>query len=330
MNPNLLALRYVLQRRALGVGAVLVIAAGLAGLDLLAGHSAAALARLEHQAVVGERLGHLTILRNSMAGEGNGEPAPSIFSPLEVARVKQITAAGTGMTLVFPQLRVRGSARALARIDRSGARGLAPPLKPFEPDPSSNERTERLTVNLADPAQLEERRDALQAALDSGGIHADVKTWQEMSDSYAEARRTADLWFAYGLGIVLTLAGATIAAATAINVFERKNEVATLRALGMKGKGIVMLFVGEALWMAVIGIALSVAATGVITWIVNRAGLPTLAPDSLQRAPALVEPDYQRMLLAAAALVLLALLAALVPALKAAHGRVAETLTSSA
>lgn len=61
MSPHRLALRTLLLGRARSVLAIVLIAVCLGVLNLFAGNIASTRARLEYQAVVGERLGHLAI-----------------------------------------------------------------------------------------------------------------------------------------------------------------------------------------------------------------------------------------------------------------------------
>jgi len=118
MSPQRLALRTLMLARPRSVLAVLLIAAGLCLLDLFAGSIAGVRARLEHQAVTGERLGHLTITRAQSMGAGvsaafNAAISPphgSAFKPAEAARITQLVEAMAGVALVVPQMSVEGIA----------------------------------------------------------------------------------------------------------------------------------------------------------------------------------------------------------------------------
>ncbi len=393
MKAHRLALRHVMQWRARSVGAVLVIAVSLCALDLYAGRSASIGAALETRAVIGERLGHLTILHKALGRDG--QPQDALFKPAEAVHVRQLVEAYPGVMLVLPQLSVHGVAsnglqssqfvgegimlptprspleaapgklsaavrngvalgRAQARtlgvrngsslslsafgadgaaqdaevVDVYDNPGTASLLMPFEfaQTLQGTDGTERFVVFLSDPARLEQSRAALSTLLRVNGIDAELKSWQELSATYAQLRPALELTFAFAVSLVLILVGVTVFASSTINVCERRAELATLRALGMRSWGSVALLVGEALWTATLGIALSMCATGVIAWIVNRAGSDAIPPASLQRAPSLVELDYHRMLLAVAAVLVLTLLAAALPAWGAARARITNAL----
>ena len=88
------------------------------------------------------------------------------------------------------------------------------------------------------------------------------------------------------------------------------------------------MFVMEALWMALTGVVVSLVASGLIAWIVNRAALSYTAQNALNTAPMLVELDFKRMGMAVVAVLAVALLAALVPSFKAARSAIAPALAA--
>jgi putative ABC transport system permease protein len=408
MSPQRLALRTLMLGRPRSVLAILVIAACLCVLDLFAGNMASVRARLEYQAVIGERLGHLAVSPSGAARAAN--PVDKTFDPALAKRIKAMLEASGGVALVVPQMSVSGIAStgqrsALFRgegIGAPGAAGAAAPLElpprlgagqdsaahakgialssgharslgvrngsnltltgvtvdapgvplkaevvdifstaefsdsarallmPFEMAQSllDTERTERLVVFLSDPKQLEARRAALLGMLRSEGIGAEVHTWQELSGAYIKERRASDLAFDSVAGMVFAVIAATIAATISMNALERRREVATLRALGMHSSGVFLMFSAEALWMAAMAVSVSLVASGLIAWVVNRAALSYTARHALKPGPMLVELDFNRMLMAVVTVLAVALLAALVPAFKAARIDVAEGLAA--
>lgn len=201
-------------------------------------------------------------------------------------------------------------------------------LMPFELAQSllDTQRTERFVVFLTDPAQMEEQRDQLRRALRQGGVTVEIRTWQEQSPSFIVAEKTAKVSFDSVAGMAFAVIGAAIAATLSMNAFERRREVATLRALGMRNVSVFLMFAAEALWMAAIGVVISLVASGLIAWVVNRAALSYSAHHALRPAPMLVELDLNRMTMAVVTVMAVALLAALVPAFKAARGGIAEAL----
>ena len=376
MSPIILALRTLMLGRSRSVLAILLAAASLCMLNLYAGNIASARARLEYQAVVGERLGHLAITR-----------AGAAFDAAEAQRIARMVEGAAGVASVAPQMRVAGiasagrrsalfdgegigskpgangvamsgeSARALGlrpggSVTLNGVGGDASPdtalqaqvaeiystagfgagarslLMPFEMAQAvrGTGRTERLVVTLADPKQLEAQRHALRGLLRGVGIAAEVSTWQELSPSYVKARSAAELTQGSVAGVAIAVIAATIAATLSMNAFERRREVATLRALGMRARAVFAMFAAEALWMAAFAVMIGVVCSGLIAWVANRAGLSWTAQAVQKEAPMLVELEFDRMLMAAGMVLVVALVASLAPAVKAARADVAQGL----
>lgn len=402
MSPHGLAMRTLLLGSTRSILAILLIAASLSVLDLFAGHISSSRARLEYQAVIGERMGHLAILR--APEPGSGRPG-AMFEPAEALRVLQLAQASPGVALVVPQMSVSGIASAGARstlffgegivstpdntsttqqlpgkLNPAARRGIAvsrrqasslglvngssvtltgasleartapldaevvdiysnsgpdgsarnPLLMPFSMAQSllDTERTERIVVYLSDATRIDERRGALAASLRAAGIAVQVKTWQEQSAAYASERGASDIAFDSVAGMVFAVIAATVAATIAMNALERRREVGTLRALGMRSSSVFLMFVTEGLWMAMAGVMLSLVASGLIAWIVNRAALSYGNGRPLNSAPMLVELDFDRMSMVVLSVLAVALLAALVPSFKAARGPIAPALAA--
>jgi putative ABC transport system permease protein len=400
MSPHRLAMRTLLLGSTRSILAIMLIAASLCVLDLFAGHISSARAKLEYQAVIGERMGHLAVLR---APDPDAPSGSAMFTPPEALRVIQLVQAMPGVALVVPQMSVNGiaasgprsalffgegivstpdntstpqqlpgklnpaarngvavssvQARALglsngSNLTLTGASlaarsvpleaqvvdiynssapqigGRNPLLMPFAMAQSllDTERTERIVVYLSEATSTEERRAALAASLRAAGIPVHVKTWQEQSASYASERGAADIAFDSVAGMVFAVIAATVAATLAMNALERRREVATLRALGMRSSAVFLMFVMEGLWMALAGVLLSLIASGLIAWIVNRAALSYNNGHVLNSTPMLVELDVDRMSMAVLTVLAVALLAALVPSFKAARAAIAPAL----
>lgn len=401
MSPNRLAMRTLMLGNLRSILAILLISASLCVLDLFAGHVSSARARMEHQAVIGERLGHLAIMRARPPG---AVEAARGFTATEALQVIRLAQASPGVALVVPQMSVSGIASTGARstlffgegvvsatdsaaaqelpgklnpgtrngiavsrrqalslglsngsnVTLTGATldaravpldaevvdiystagradgGRQPVVMPFSMAQSllDTERTERIVVYLSEPAETERQRTALATKLRANGMQVYVKTWQEQSAAYANERGATDVAFDSVAGMVFAVIAATVAATISMNALERRREVGTLRALGMRSSSVFLMFVLEALWMAVTGVAVSLVASGLIAWVVNRAALSYSAHHAASSGPMLVELDFERMGMAVVAVLAVALLAALVPAFKAARGAIAPSLSA--
>lgn len=181
-------------------------------------------------------------------------------------------------------------------------------------------------VYLAEPKQLDAMRATLRAALRAAGLAVQIQTWQELSSSYAKGRGGSELSFDSAAAMVFAVIAAAVAATVSMNALERRGEVATLRALGMQAGGVIVMFVAEALLMAASAVVISLVASGLIAWVVNRVALSYTTQQALKQAPMLIELDFNRIGMVLAAVMAVALLAALAPAVKAARADMAEGL----
>lgn len=119
-----LALRTLLLGRSRGVLSVLLVAASLCVLDLFAGHIASLRAAIEEQAVIGDRLGHLAIVRSGGSGSG------AMFEPGDAQRALRLAEAHPAVALAMPQLSVRGVASTGERSALFAGEGIvAPPAQ---------------------------------------------------------------------------------------------------------------------------------------------------------------------------------------------------------
>jgi putative ABC transport system permease protein len=185
---------------------------------------------------------------------------------------------------------------------------------------------DRLTVLLPDIAQTEAARAALAPLLQAAGLDVEISTWQELSAFYRQVKGMFDLIFSFILAIVLTIVVMSITNAMGMSVVERTREIGTLRAIGLRRAGVVKLFVTEALLLVGLGCLAGLGLTLLTRLAVNAAGFTYTPPNGSGRVLLLVGLDGGRMLFACAALGLLGLMAALLPARRAARRPVTESL----
>ncbi|HWJ94727.1 MAG TPA: FtsX-like permease family protein [Telluria sp.] len=388
MSPGYLALRQLLLGPARVRWAVLLVAAALSALDLFAGHVAGERSRLEYQAVVGERLGHLSI-----------RPAgPRGFDPATAERAAQAARRLRGVALVVPQLTVAGLAASGARTSLFVGEGIIPAysdrlplsvdlpgrvepprgiamskpqadmlgvaagseltLSPLTAGPALSAQlvevfgnaslnpdarsvlmpfrmaqelaaggsVGRLVVYLANPAELDAVRAGLEAELQRLGMNAVVSSWRELSAPYASARRGADFALACMAAAVFSIAAVVLICTLTLDGMERRREMATLQAIGMRPAGLVIHIVAQALWMAATAAALSMLASSVVAWTVNRIVMSATPQPGLARPEVMVELDFGRMGMAIGMLAAVALVAAFAPAIRAARADLARAL----
>ncbi|MES2260424.1 MAG: FtsX-like permease family protein [Pseudomonadota bacterium] len=186
-------------------------------------------------------------------------------------------------------------------------------------------------VNIAALAAPDEDRTmALRAQLladfAEAGLKLDVRTWQQMSTFYKQVKGMYDMIFQLMLIVVLAIVALSIANAMSMAVIERTREIGTLRAIGLRRSGIISLFVSEALVLVVVGIASSLALTALIRYGVNAADIRFVPPGNTNSVPVYIGFDMLRTAGAGVLLTVLAVIAALLPARRAAYQPVIEAL----
>jgi predicted lysophospholipase L1 biosynthesis ABC-type transport system permease subunit len=127
------------------------------------------------------------------------------------------------------------------------------------------------------------------------------------------------------LAAVLAVVAAAVTATAALQGVARRRELATLRALGLRKRDLVLLLELEALWITCIGMLLGLAAGGLMAWVANRAAIAWQGGPE-EGVPLLLAPAMDAVFSSLALLLGTAVLAALVPAVGAARQDVARGL----
>jgi putative ABC transport system permease protein len=188
------------------------------------------------------------------------------------------------------------------------------------------EKANRMVVLLDDWKQTANARKTLQAQFDKAGILTDIKTWDELSLFYSKVKGMFDMIFMFLFIIVLTIVVMSVVNTMGMAVIERTREIGTLRALGLKQKGVGLLFAIEGAMIgflgSIFGVVLNVAA-----WFVIKQISPTyIPPGSSSPVPLIVNLVPQAMAMFAVILMLLSLMAAILPARRAARQNVVDAL----
>jgi putative ABC transport system permease protein len=188
------------------------------------------------------------------------------------------------------------------------------------------DKTDRIVVLLDDWQKTDAVRRQLASQLEAAGIAVEIKTWQELSMFYNQVKGMFDMIFFFLFCIVLIIVVMSTINTMGMAVLERTREVGTLRALGLKRRGVSMLFAAEGLMLGVIGCLLGIVLnTGV--WGLFQWAAPTYTPPGLSTPVPLVIDlvlgDMGRLCVFFSAL---SLMAAILPARRAARQNVVEAL----
>ncbi len=188
------------------------------------------------------------------------------------------------------------------------------------------EKADRVVVLLTDWKKTESVRNRLLNALSVAGIKCRIRTWNELSLFYSKVKGMFDMIFMFIFFIVFVIAVMSVVNTMGMTVLERTREIGTLRALGLKKRGVSLLFAIEGSMLGLLGTVIGVVLN-VAVWAVIRALHPTYTPPGVSTpVPLIVSLVPHTMSLLMIFLVLLSLLAAILPARRAAKQNVVDAL----
>jgi putative ABC transport system permease protein len=183
-------------------------------------------------------------------------------------------------------------------------------------------------VRLTDPSRAKEFSRDLVAAGRAQGVELAAIPWLEhpSGEEHVRAMQVLNTYRTLVALVVVLIAAMSVLTTMAKAVSERTREIATLRSLGFLRRHVIALFAFEAAILAAVGTMVGAVASLVVTKAVNAAGIVLDA--GLMALPMglriLFEPSTYA--LAMAFLSLLAALAAVVPARRAARTRIPDAL----
>jgi putative ABC transport system permease protein len=181
-------------------------------------------------------------------------------------------------------------------------------------------------VLLADTEKTGKMRTQLLTKLANAGIACEIKTWNELSLFYSKVRGMIDMMFLFIFCIVLVIVVMSTVNTMGMAVLERTREIGTLRALGLKRRGISMLFAMEGGLLGLLG-SLIGAILHTCVWAIIRSVEPTYTPPGVSTpVPLTVSLVPQTLVLLAICLIILSLIAAIMPAKRAARQNIVNAL----
>jgi putative ABC transport system permease protein len=405
MNWLNIGWRNIVKNRRRSTVTILAVAFGFAAINLFAGYIKNVYTGLSDQAVRGERLGHLTVVKRGLFLQGKLHPEKYLFSEAELRQVGELLRADPAVRLISPRLSVSGIVsngkastifigegivptdvdiiRGDFRVDRGGrlyadrpagaavaidlsqilglergeiatlltttVEGQANALDMEVADvlntgnAGTNDKFvlmpfsfaqrlfdtsggERIVLLLDDVRHTEAARERIADKLRNAGLDVEVRTWVELSSFYLQVKNLMDMIFLFIFSIVFTIVVMSVINTMSMTVMERTREIGTLRALGMKRRSVVRLFVTEGTLLAVIGCAVGLVLSAIAAAAVNFAGISYVPPNFSDPVALLVDIDAGKVAQAFFFLVVLAGGSTFVPARKASRMRVIDAL----
>ncbi|HEY6924894.1 MAG TPA: FtsX-like permease family protein [Steroidobacteraceae bacterium] len=171
-------------------------------------------------------------------------------------------------------------------------------------------------------------RARLMTLFRNNHLDLDVRDFGELTPFYGQAVRLFSaifLFIALVMGVIVLFA---VVNTMTMNVMERTNEIGTVRAMGVRRAGIRSQFITEGFLIGAIGATVGGVLAFLIAALVNHYGLTWTPPGNASPVPLHVAVSSSPLLVIAAwvGLVLIATIAALLPANSAARLSVVDAL----
>lgn len=183
-----------------------------------------------------------------------------------------------------------------------------------------------MSVLLEKTEDTEAVRQALKEEFKRKGLDLEIKSWDELSEWYTKVKEMFDLIFLFLFLIVFIIVIMSVINTMSMTVLERIREIGTLRALGLKRRGVLMLFSIESCLMGIGGIAGGTLLC-LLGWGCVQMFKPTWIPPGISvRIPLQIEFSLKSFWISGIFLIILCLIASLVPARRAAYSNVVDAL----
>ncbi len=190
----------------------------------------------------------------------------------------------------------------------------------------NTEKAEKIVVLLDDTAKTELMRSRLLSELANAGIPCEIKTWNELSMFYAKVRQMFGVFFLFVFCIVLVIVVMSTVNTMGMAVLERTREIGTLRALGLKRRGVSTLFAMEGSLLGVFGSLIGIVLH-ICAWAIIKVVSPTYVyPGSSSPVPLIIDLVPVTLIGLMCCLTVLSLIAAIIPARRAARQNIVNAL----
>ena len=195
---------------------------------------------------------------------------------------------------------------------------------------SSPPQVTAIALQLRHTAQIPQARNRVEAILATSlkDHPLEVLDYETLNPFYGQTQSM----FAAIFGFMSVLIGAvvlfTISNTMSMTVVERTVEIGTVRALGLRRRGIRQMFLAEAVVLGSAASVLGVAMALATAWAINHVGLTWTPPGRIEAVPLTVRVagEYLMMLGSGVALVVVASLSALLPATRASRMNIVDAL----
>lgn len=185
---------------------------------------------------------------------------------------------------------------------------------------------ERIVVLLKDTSKTEKMRTHLLQKLRAAGIDCEIKAWNELSFGYAKVKSYLDAIFMFLFSIVIFIVVMTILNTMSMVIWERTTEIGTLRALGIKRKGISILFALEGCLLGLLGSIFGFLLHGCVVAITRYFPMRYTPPGASSSVLMYVDMVPSMLILLSLSIALLSMSAAIILARRAAGKNIVDAL----
>ena len=199
------------------------------------------------------------------------------------------------------------------------------PLK-FAQTLYDTEGVDRVAILLKQNGDTLPVKTVLEELLSENLPDLEVKTWREMSAWYRKVKEMFDVIFVFLFLIVFVIVITSVVNTMSMAVIERTREIGTLRALGLKRKGVMMLFGVESFLLGLLGTVGGLLITLSGSWIVGIMRPTWVPPAITKRVPIVIVLSWHQILLGFIFLMMLCVIASYLPARRAARQNVVSAL----
>jgi putative ABC transport system permease protein len=162
--------------------------------------------------------------------------------------------------------------------------------------------------------------------LSGAGYPVEIKTWKELSVFYNQVKNLFDMIFLFIFSIVLVIVVMSVVNTMSMSVMERTREIGTMRALGLKRRGVKLLFATEGLLLGVLGCAAGSVIFFAVYTIISLTHPTYVPPASSNPVPLHVDLMWTALLLSMVFMASLSMIAAFVPARRSARMSIVDAL----
>jgi len=185
-----------------------------------------------------------------------------------------------------------------------------------------------IVLQLHHDADLNAARKRLETFIKDRGLDLEVRDYAELTPEYGQINALFGSIFLFIAVVMSVIVLFTVVNTMSMSVMERINEIGTTRALGVRRSGIRAQFLAEGAILGALGATAGVILSHVVSFLIDRSGVMWTPPGNTSGIPLLLPMNTitGMTVVVWVALIVMATIAALIPAGRAARMPVVDAL----